>query len=339
MVAKTFEQSLKEQGLLASVDISPLEFISTHCYTLNYIISGKFFGGLPLGKIIEIYGDPIAGKSLLLYHLFAEIQRLKGLVWYDDPEFSLLPRFAESVGVDLKRIWVPDEPSDSVEQHFERVQKILEEKIASGSQVPMIIALDSIGALSTRHELEAGMDKVDLSKAKQIRKAMRLIQKYVKKANCLYVINNHSYDVIGERFPMKLSSGGGGLKFHSYVRLLIELRAKFYDPNKKIVGVRSKISVTKNRIIEPFKTTLLVILFKSGINLYSYLFDTLKIEGFIRGGSGGHYQVAGFPDKMKKEEVKSRYEEILKLIDEGKIHPFEVDGDTLLAEDPEGLSE
>jgi len=327
MAKKAADKLLDEFGMKASYR-REFKFLSTGCYTLDWAVSGKFRGGgLPLGCVVEIFGPPAAGKSLLLNHLYTEAQKLGGFAWVDDTEYAFVPEFAEKVGVDLERVWFPKDddgnldPSITVEQHFERVKALLEKIEASGAlDVPVVIALDSLGALSTKHEMDAGMEKRDLFKAQLIRKAMRLTQKLVSKTNVLYVVSNHSYDVIDigphRGAQRQEASGGKGLKFHSMSRIELVLHGKLYDDKKKNCGVRTKAIVAKNRIIPPFRDTWLSIYYDRGIDKYSYIFDILKQSGVISGGAGGWYTVEGYPDKKwKLNEIEESYEEIIDTVE------------------------
>lgn len=334
-MSKKLDALLEDFGISAAYK-RDFEFLSTGCYALNRAISGKFKGGVPLGTIIELFGDPASGKSLLMNHIFKEAQARGGFVWLDDIEHAFIPEFATKVGVDLNRVLFPKDedgsisPSETVEEHFTRVEGLLDKLEKAGAQdVPIVIALDSLGALSTQHEMEADMGTRDMFKAQLIRKAMRRIQHKVSRTKVLYLASNHSFDVIetgwAKTGKKHESSGGKGLKFHSMVRIALTLHGKIYDDKKQMIGVRTKAHIEKNRIASPFKDAWLEILFETGINKYSFLMDVLKVAEIVEGGGGGWYTVKGRDDKKwKLSDIEEAYEEIIDMVDKNILAVKEV---------------
>ena len=202
------------------------KFIDTGNLALNYIMSGSFDGGLPEGQVTEIYGEPSSGKSLLLYNIIANFQKKykDGIVILDDTENAYVEYLGSTLNIDANRLIKLT--SSTVEEHAAvvalggkipiregdkikdiEVEPILDKIVKSGVK-EILVAIDSIAVLSTRHELDVGLDKPDMSKAKTLKALLRLITPIIKRYNVTYIITNHLIQMIGSMFPMKITPGG-----------------------------------------------------------------------------------------------------------------------------------
>lgn len=202
------------------------KFVDTGNLALNYIMSGSFDEGLPEGQVTEIYGEPSSGKSLLLYNIIANFQRKHkdGIVILDDTENAYVEYLGSTLDIDANRLIKLT--SSTVEEHAAvvalggkvpirigdeiqdiEVEPILGKLVASGIQ-NILVAVDSIAVLSTRHELDVGLEKPDMSKAKTLKALLRLITPIIKRYNVTYIITNHLIQMIGSMVPMKITPGG-----------------------------------------------------------------------------------------------------------------------------------
>lgn len=280
-----------ENGLEAA----PSMWLSTGIYALNKIISGDFQRGLPFGKVVEIFGDPATGKSLLISHLIAEVQKIGGVAILDDTENAYNPFFGEKVGInneELIRV-----RSTTIEDHIEKLftgwkDSKGKDKLGivplireSDKECPILICLDSLGRLSTRHEMETGFEKSDMTKAKNIKKGYRLAGKHLQEDKVLYILSNHVYYKIGVMFGNpKATPGGTGTPFESSVRLDLTTGRKQTEEEESgdITGIGVNVQVVKNRLAPPFKKAKLIINWETGVDKYSGLLEVLEDSGIIK---------------------------------------------------------
>ena len=293
-----------ELGTEASVS----NWASTGSYAINKIISNSFVRGLPFNRVVEIFGDPSTGKSLLIYHLIANVQKMGGVAILDDTEDAYTPEFGKMIGINNQELIRLS--SLTVEEHFEKVflgwkskkkknkddeeyEDTKSKAKAKPSLVQMIldeepnclilVALDSLALLSTKHEQTVLFEKPDMIKAKQIRAGLRMCSDIVKKNNILHVISNHVTAKIGVLYgPKKTTPGGSGVPFQASVRLDLSLRGKILDDNENVIGVQSKVHVAKNRISAPFKKAIVDIKFDRGVVKESGLYDVLLNSNTIQ---------------------------------------------------------
>ena len=275
-------------------------WVDTGNYALNKIISDSFIKGLPFNRVIEIFGDPSTGKSLLIYHLLANIQKMGGIAILDDTEDSYTSEFGKTIGVNNQELIKLS--SLTVEEHFEKIflgwkdskgkdkKSLVNMILEEDSKCLIIVALDSLALLSTKHEQEVKFEKPDMIKAKQIRAGLRMCSDIIKGNNILYVISNHVIAKIGVLYgPKKTTPGGSGVPFQASIRLDLSLRGKIKNDNDdedsdEIVGVRSEAYVMKNKINAPFKRAVLDIRFDKGVIRESGLYDILLQLNTIQEG-------------------------------------------------------
>lgn len=271
-------------------------WLPTGNYALNKVISGSYKRGVPFGRVIDIFGDPSTGKSLLIYHMIAHIQKMGGVAILDDTEDAYTKSFGECIGIDndsLIRL-----SSLTVEEHFGKcflgwkqpssgkdklplVQLILDED----PNCPILVALDSLALLSTDHERDSPMETPDMSKAKMIRKGLRKSSDIMSKGNIIHVISNHVTAKIGVMFGKKTTTpGGSGVPFQASVRLELSSAGKVKDDDKNVTSVKSGVHVSKNKIGMPFKNTEIEIFFDRGMDPYSGLLESLELEGIVKPG-------------------------------------------------------
>ncbi|MDF9833329.1 recombination protein RecA [Ereboglobus sp. PH5-5] len=228
-------------------------------------------GGLPRGRIIEIYGPESSGKTTFCLSAIAEAQKRGGLAAFIDVEHALDPKYAKVVGVNLDDLLVsqPDSGEDAL--------NIMETLIRSNAID--IIVLDSVAALTTRAELDGQMGDATVgAQARLMSQAMRRLTAVVSKTNCVCVFTNQIREKIGVMFGNpETTSGGRALKFFSSIRIDIRRKEQIKTPDGKIIGNRTKIKVVKNKVAPPFTECEFDIMYDEGISRTASILD-LGIE-------------------------------------------------------------
>ena len=270
------------------------DWLTTGNLAIDYYCSGKLIGGgFPVGRVVEVFGPPAAGKSLLLYHLLAETQKRGGLAVLLETEGAYNRDFGATIGIDNKELLIAE--PDTVEQVFQIVEEIADEAQAEDEMITIV--WDSLAQTSTEHEMEIDFSKVDSSmegarKAKMIKAGFRRIGRKIGKANILLVTANHVIDKIGVLYGKKTTTPGGhGYNFASSIRLELKKGKSIVDPTiKEVVGINANIFVEKNKVAHPFKGGDVEIYFDRGVDKYSGFLDVLVNKGIIQ-QRGGWYSL------------------------------------------------
>jgi recombination protein RecA len=240
-ITKQFgEGSIMRLGSNAKMKV---ETLSTGSLALDLALG---VGGLPKGRIIEIYGPESSGKTTFCLSVIAEAQKKGGLAAFIDVEHALDPKYARVVGVNLDDLLVsqPDSGEDAL--------NIMETLIRSNSID--VIVLDSVAALITKAELDGQMGDMTMgSQARLMSQAMRRLTAVVSKTNCVCIFTNQIREKIGVMFGSpETTSGGRALKFFASVRIDIRRKDQIKLPDGKVIGNRTKIKVVKNKVAPPF---------------------------------------------------------------------------------------
>ncbi|MEY3949426.1 MAG: hypothetical protein RJB43_781, partial [Verrucomicrobiota bacterium] len=228
-------------------------------------------GGLPRGRIVEIFGPESSGKTTLCLSIIAEIQRQGGNAVFVDVEHALDPRYAKVVGVDLDNLLVsqPESGEDAL--------NIAETLIRSGAVD--VIVIDSVAALVSKQELDGQMgDSTVGVQARMMSQAMRRLTAAISRTNCICIFTNQIREKIGVMFGSpETTPGGRALKFFSSVRIDIRRIGQIKEPSGKVIGNRTKVKVVKNKVAPPFTECEFDIMYTEGISRSGSVLD-LGIE-------------------------------------------------------------
>jgi recombination protein RecA len=265
-ITKQFgEGSIMRLGSNAKMKV---ETLSTGSLAIDLALG---VGGLPLGRIVEVYGPESSGKTTFCLSVIAECQRKGGLAAFIDVEHALDPKYARVVGVKLDDLLVsqPDGGEDAL--------NIMETLIRSNSID--VIVLDSVAALITKAELDGQMGDMTMgSQARLMSQAMRRLTAVVSKTKCVCIFTNQIREKIGVMFGNpETTSGGRALKFFSSIRIDIRRKDQIKTPEGKVIGNRTKIKVVKNKVAPPFTECEFDIMYNEGISASGSLLD-LGIE-------------------------------------------------------------
>ena len=291
-------------------------WVSTGCAMLDVAISNRPYGGLPVGRIVEVTGLEQSGKSLLSAHLLAETQKLGGVAVLIDTETAVSREFLEAIGVDVSKLLYVS--ADSVEQIFDFTETIIEKVRQTDKNRLVTIVTDSVAAASTKTELAAdyGKDGYATDKAIIISKAMRKITNMIGRQKILLVYTNQlrqKLNAMAFADPWT-TSGGKALAFHASVRLRLkgmgQIKTKV-GGNDKIVGMKVRAQVIKNRMGPPLRAADFDIFFDRGIDNYGSWLGVMKDNKLVK-QAGAWY---AYIDTETGEEVKFQSKDFIELME------------------------
>lgn len=264
------------------MSIQKIEAVSTGSLGLDIALG---IGGLPKGRIIEIYGPESSGKTTLTLQAIAECQKAGGTAAFIDAEHALDPSYARKLGVDIDNLLI------SQPDHGEQALEIADMLVRSGA-IDMIV-IDSVAALTPKAEIEGEMGDSHMGlQARLMSQALRKITGNAKRSNCMVIFINQIRMKIGVMFGSpETTTGGNALKFYASVRLDIRRVGQIKD-GESIIGSETKVKVVKNKVAPPFREALFQILYGQGTNRLGELVDLAAGEDIIQ-KSGAWYAYQG----------------------------------------------
>lgn len=266
-------------------------------------------GGLPKGRIIEVYGPESSGKTTIALHTIAEAQKQGGICGFIDAEHALDPVYAKALGVDVDNLIVAQ--PDTGEQALEIAQALIE------SGAIDVIVVDSVAALVPRAEIEGDMGDSHVGlQARLMSQALRKLTGSIKKANCVAIFINQLREKVGVMFGNpETTTGGRALKFYSSVRLEVRRVGQPIKQGDKLLGNTTKFKVVKNKVAPPFKEFEVDIMYGEGISRLSEVIDIGSELGIIN-KSGSWYSYNDMKLGQGKENVKKFLSENMDIADE-----------------------
>lgn len=271
-------------------------------------------GGVPRGRVVEIYGPESSGKSTLATHIVANAQKSGGFVAYIDAEHALDPGYAAKIGVNVDELMISQ--PDSGEEALN-----IAELLARSNAVDVIV-IDSVAALVPKNELEGEVGDVHMGlQARMMSQALRKLTATLAKSNTCAIFINQVRDKIGVMFGNpETTTGGKALKFYSSVRIEIRRIANIKGPDNQDMGIKARVKVVKNKLAPPFRTAEIDIMFAEGISKEGSLIDTaVDLEVIDKKGTWFSYldRRLGQGREAVKRELKAHpdlYDQIEKAI-------------------------
>ena len=253
-------------------------------------------GGVPKGRVIEVYGPESSGKTTVTLHMIAEVQKRGGIAGFIDAEHALDPVYAKNIGVDIDELYISQ--PDSGDQALE----IAETMVRSGAMD--IIVIDSVAALVPKQEIEGDMGDSHVGlQARLMSQALRKLTPVISKSNCVVVFINQLREKVGIMFGNpETTTGGRALKFYASVRMDVR-RVETLKQNGEMVGNRTRIKIVKNKIAPPFKEAEFDIMFGKGISKEGDILD-LAASIDIVNKSGAWYAYKGDKIGQGRENAK-----------------------------------
>lgn len=265
-------------------------------------------GGLPKGRVVEIYGPESSGKTTVALHVIAEVQKRGGIAGFIDAEHALDPVYAGNIGVDIDELYISQ--PDSGDQALE----ITETMVRSGAMD--IIVVDSVAALVPKQEIEGDMGDSHVGlQARLMSQALRKLTPVISKSNCVVVFINQLREKVGVMFGNpETTTGGRALKFYASVRMDIR-RIETLKQGGEMVGNRVRVKVVKNKIAPPFKEAEFDIMFGKGISKEGDILDLAANVGIVN-KSGAWYAYGDSKIGQGRENAKIYLTEHPEIMDE-----------------------
>ena len=265
-------------------------------------------GGVPKGRIVEIYGPESSGKTTVALHMVAEVQKRGGIAGFIDAEHALDPVYAKNIGVDIDNLYISQ--PDNGEQALE----ITETMVRSGALD--IVIVDSVAALVPKAEIEGEMGDSHVGlHARLMSQALRKLTAVISRSNCVVIFINQLREKVGVMFGNpETTTGGRALKFYASVRLDVR-RGETLKQSGEMVGNHTKVKVVKNKVAPPFKQAEFDIMFGTGISREGEILD-LAAECSVVNKSGAWYSYQGEKIGQGRENVKVFLKEHPELCEE-----------------------
>ena len=304
-----------------------VETIPTGSLSLDIALG---LGGVPKGRIIEVYGPESSGKTTVALHMVAEVQKRGGIAGFIDAEHALDPAYAKNIGVDIENLYISQ--PDNGEQALE----ITETMVRSGAVD--IIIVDSVAALVPKAEIDGDMGDSHVGlQARLMSQALRKLTAAISKSNCIVIFINQLREKVGVMFGNpETTTGGRALKFYSSIRLDVR-RIEALKQGGEMVGNRTRIKVVKNKVAPPFREAEFDIMFGKGISKEGDVLDLAASVGIVQ-KSGAWFAYGGDKIGQGRENAKAYLREHPEIMDEIE-HKVRVAYGLIKEEAPEATEE
>ena len=304
-----------------------VETIPTGSLSLDIALG---LGGVPKGRIIEVYGPESSGKTTVALHMVAEVQKRGGIAGFIDAEHALDPAYAKNIGVDIENLYISQ--PDNGEQALE----ITETMVRSGAVD--IIIVDSVAALVPKAEIDGDMGDSHVGlQARLMSQALRKLTAAISKSNCIVIFINQLREKVGVMFGNpETTTGGRALKFYSSIRLDVR-RIEALKQGGEMVGNRTRIKVVKNKVAPPFREAEVDIMFGKGLSKDGDVLDLAASVGIVQ-KSGAWFAYGGDKIGQGRENAKAYLREHPEIMDEIE-HKVRVAYGLIKEEAPEGTEE
>ncbi len=283
-----------------TADFSKVEVIPTGSLSLDIALGA---GGIPKGRIIEIFGPESSGKTTVSLHMVAEVQKAGGIAGFVDAEHALDPVYAKKIGVNIDELYI-SQPDDG-----EQALDITETMVRSGAMD--IIIVDSVAALVPKAEIDGEMGDSHMGvQARLMSQALRKLTAITAKSKCIVVFINQLREKIGITYGSnETTTGGRALKFYSSVRIDVR-KAESIKNGTEIIGARTKAKIAKNKIAPPFKVAEFDIIYGSGIAHEGDILD-LGVEIGVVSKGGAWYSYGEFRLGQGRENAKKKMQKMM----------------------------
>ena len=308
-----------------------VETIPTGSLSLDLALG---LGGVPKGRIVEIYGPESSGKTTVALHMIAEVQKRGGIAGFIDAEHALDPVYAKNIGVDIDELYISQ--PDSGDQALE----ITETMVRSGAMD--IIVVDSVAALVPKQEIEGDMGDSHVGlQARLMSQALRKLTPVISKSNCVVIFINQLREKVGVMFGNpETTTGGRALKFYSSVRMDVR-RIETLKQSGEMVGNRTRVKIVKNKIAPPFKEAEFDIMFGKGISKEGDILD-LAVKCDLVSKSGAWFAYNGDKIGQGRENAKtylSEHPEIMEELEQNIRAHYHIGAEGDLEETEEAAAE
>lgn len=295
-----------------------VETVPTGCLSLDIALG---MGGVPKGRVVEVYGPESSGKTTVALHMISEVQKRGGIAGFIDAEHALDPVYAGNIGVDINELYISQ--PDSGDQALE----IAETMVRSGAMD--IVVIDSVAALVPRQEIEGDMGDSHVGlQARLMSQALRKLTPVISKSNCIVIFINQLREKVGIMFGNpETTTGGRALKFYASVRMDVR-RIETLKQGGEMTGNRTRIKIVKNKIAPPFKEAEFDIMFGKGISKEGDILD-LAVGLNLVNKSGAWFAYNGDKIGQGRENAKTylaEHPEIMSELDKKIREHYQFDG-------------